>query len=71
MCSLWLDEMSLAKGDVQSEGLAKLRDEELMLKLCAGRRDALTLLYDRYRKLVFDVAARIETPSSRGLRYTR
>jgi RNA polymerase sigma-70 factor, ECF subfamily len=56
---LWLDQMSLAKGDVESEDLAKLSDEELMLMLCAGRRDALTILYDRYHKLVFDVAARI------------
>ena len=51
--------MTLAKGDVESDGLAKLSDEELMAELCAGQRDALTILYDRYHKLVFDVAARI------------
>jgi RNA polymerase sigma-70 factor, ECF subfamily len=59
VCCPWLDEMSLAKSDLDSEDLAKLSDEELMSKLCAGRRDALTILYDRYHKLVFDVAARI------------
>jgi RNA polymerase sigma-70 factor (ECF subfamily) len=43
----------------QSEDLAKLSDEELMQRVAVGRRDALAILYDRYHRLVFNVAVRI------------
>jgi RNA polymerase sigma-70 factor (ECF subfamily) len=36
--------------------LNKLSDEELAAELMAGRHDALTVLFDRYHKLVFSVA---------------
>jgi len=41
------------------ELLNKLSDEELAAELMAGRHDALTVLFDRYHKLVFSVAFRI------------
>jgi RNA polymerase sigma-70 factor (ECF subfamily) len=43
----------------QSEDFCKLTDEELMQCATAGRHDALTVLFDRYHRLVFDVALRI------------
>jgi RNA polymerase sigma-70 factor, ECF subfamily len=45
--------------DLGSEGLSKLSDEELMRDVSLGNHDALTVLFDRYHRLVFDVAARI------------
>jgi RNA polymerase sigma-70 factor (ECF subfamily) len=41
------------------ELLNKLSDEELAVELMAGRHDALTVLFDRYHKLVFSVAFKI------------
>jgi len=41
------------------ELLNKLGDEDLAAELMAGRHDALTILFDRYHKLVFSVAFRI------------
>jgi len=41
------------------ELLNKLSDEELAAELMAGRHDALTVLFDRYHKLVFSVAFRM------------
>jgi RNA polymerase sigma-70 factor (ECF subfamily) len=41
------------------ELLNKLSDEELAAELMTGRHDALTVLFDRYHKLVFSVAFRI------------
>ncbi len=41
---------------LQSGDLHKLSDEELMEHLRAGRHDALTVLFDRYHRLVFSVA---------------
>ena len=39
--------------------LSSLADEELMLRVVAGRQDALGVLFDRYHRLVFSVALRI------------
>jgi len=39
--------------------LSNLSDEELVEYLVKGRHDALTVLFDRYHRLVFDVAVRI------------
>jgi RNA polymerase sigma-70 factor, ECF subfamily len=39
--------------------LAPLEDEALMLRLCEGHNDALAVLYDRYHRLVLNVALRI------------
>jgi RNA polymerase sigma-70 factor (ECF subfamily) len=39
--------------------LGKLTDEELIQNVAAGCADALTVLFDRYNRLVFDVAMRI------------
>lgn len=44
---------------LQSEELPNLSDEELMQQVSIGRHDALTVLFDRYHRLVFDVAVRI------------
>ena len=41
------------------ELLNKLSDEELTQELVAGRHDALTVIFDRYHKLVFSVAFKI------------
>ena len=41
------------------ELLNKLSDEELAAELAGGRHDALTVLFDRYHKLVFSVAFRM------------
>lgn len=53
--------MSLSKPSCerQSEDFCKLTDEELMQCATTGRHDALTVLFDRYHRLVFDVALRI------------
>lgn len=39
--------------------LSNLSDEELAGHLISGRHDALTVLFERYHRLVFDVAVRI------------
>lgn len=39
--------------------LARLTDDELMLSLKAGCHDALTVLFTRYKRLVFSIALRI------------
>jgi RNA polymerase sigma-70 factor (ECF subfamily) len=52
--------MSLSKQwELQSEDFRKLSDEELMHRVTSGRHDALAILFDRYHRLVFDVAVRI------------
>ncbi len=52
--------MNLAKPiGFQSEDLSKLSDEELIGCVANGRDDALTVLFDRYHRLVFTVAVRI------------
>jgi len=53
--------MSLTKPscELQSGNLLELSDEELMQKATAARHDVLTILFDRYHRLVFDVAVRI------------
>ena|SRR5882672_4364797 len=52
--------MSVPKScDLESVDLSKLSDEELMRKVSFGNHDALAVLFDRYHKLVFDVAVRI------------
>ena len=43
----------------QAQELDKLSDQELMEFMTAGRHDALTVLFDRYHRLVFSVAIRI------------
>ncbi len=43
----------------QAQELDKLTDQELMEFMTAGRHDALTVLFDRYHRLVFSVAIRI------------
>lgn len=39
--------------------LRELSDEQLIESIVAGRQEALALLFDRYHRLVFDVAFRI------------
>jgi RNA polymerase sigma-70 factor (ECF subfamily) len=39
--------------------LSNLADEELMLRVTSGWQDALSVLFDRYHRLVFSVALRI------------
>ena len=52
--------MSLTKPfGLQSKDLFTLSDEELMQRVAAGCQDAITVLFDRYHHLVFDVALRI------------
>jgi RNA polymerase sigma-70 factor (ECF subfamily) len=52
--------MSLSKShEVQFENFCTLSDEELSRQIIAGCQDALTALFDRYHRLVFDVALRI------------
>jgi RNA polymerase sigma-70 factor, ECF subfamily len=52
--------MSFAKPlEFPSEDLSKLSDEELIHFVTIGRHDALTVLFDRYHRLVFSVAFRI------------
>jgi RNA polymerase sigma-70 factor (ECF subfamily) len=43
----------------QAQDLGKLSDQELMEFMAAGRHDALTVLFDRYHRLVFSIAIRI------------
>jgi RNA polymerase sigma-70 factor (ECF subfamily) len=43
----------------QPEDLSQLSDEGLIQYIIAGRHDALTVLFDRYHRLVFSVAVRI------------
>lgn len=55
-----LDEMSLSKShEVQFETFCTVSDEELARQISTGSHDALTALFDRYHRLVFDVALRI------------
>ena len=58
---MWSGEMSLSKPscELQSDDLCKLSDEELMRQATIGSHDALAILFDRYHRLVFDVALRI------------
>jgi RNA polymerase sigma-70 factor, ECF subfamily len=42
-----------------SEDLTKPSDEQLIQKVAEGCQEALTVLFDRYHRLVFDVAFRI------------
>jgi RNA polymerase sigma-70 factor, ECF subfamily len=53
--------MSLSKHPCkfQLEDLCKLSDEELTQHVATGSHDALAVLFDRYHRLVFDVALRI------------
>src|SRR6267378_2433004 len=52
--------MTLSKhGNVPSEEFRQLSDEELMRRASAGHHEAITVLFDRYHLLVFDVAVRI------------
>ena len=52
--------MTLSKHrDVPSEDFCKLSDEELMRRASAGHHQAITVLFDRYHLLVYDVAVRI------------
>jgi RNA polymerase sigma-70 factor (ECF subfamily) len=52
--------MSLAKPlGLISDGLAKLSGEELLRHVRLGRHDMLAVLFDRYHRLVFEVAVRI------------
>jgi RNA polymerase sigma-70 factor (ECF subfamily) len=52
--------MNLGKpSSVQSGDLSKVSDEELIVCVVAGRHDAVTVLFDRYHRLVFSVALRI------------
>src|SRR6266853_5430195 len=52
--------MKLAKHSwLKSEDLRKLGDTELMQYVAEGCSDALTILFDRYHRLVFDIALRI------------
>lgn len=41
------------------EDLSKLSDEQLIARVAGRCQDALTVLFDRYHRLVFDVALRI------------
>ncbi len=56
--------MKLAKprpipGDAPSGGFSTLSDEALIEYVVAGHSDALTVLFDRYHRLVYSVAVRI------------
>ena len=56
----WLDEMSLSKSrEAQSDDFCQLSDEELTQQITEGCQDAMAVLFDRYHRLVFDVAVRI------------
>jgi len=65
--AMWLDvggrtTMNFRKASGQplpSEDLSKLSDEQLIQHVVAGCQDALSVLFDRYHRLVFDVAFRI------------
>jgi RNA polymerase sigma-70 factor (ECF subfamily) len=41
------------------DGLSKLSDEELIRQITEGCKDAMAVVFDRYHRLVFDVAVRI------------
>jgi RNA polymerase sigma-70 factor (ECF subfamily) len=57
--------MSLSKSfELHFDDLSKLSDEELASHVINGRHDALTVLFDRYHRLVFDVAVRIVRDAS-------
>jgi RNA polymerase sigma-70 factor (ECF subfamily) len=43
----------------QRDDLSQVADEELMLLVRGGRHDALSILFDRYHRLVFSIAVRI------------
>jgi RNA polymerase sigma-70 factor (ECF subfamily) len=52
--------MSLAKPvRLTFDGLSKLTDEELIRQITEGCKDAMAVVFDRYHRLVFDVAVRI------------
>src|SRR5260370_39487263 len=54
------DAMSLSKSyELQPEDFCKLSDEELTQRVASGHHNALAILFDRYHRLVFDVAVRI------------
>ena len=44
---------------LQHRDLSSLADEELMLRVTTGWQDALSVLFDRYHRLVYTVALRI------------
>jgi RNA polymerase sigma-70 factor (ECF subfamily) len=46
-------------GPLPSEDLRTLTDEQVIQRVVAGQQDALAVLFDRYCRLVFDVAFRI------------
>jgi hypothetical protein len=45
--------------EFQYDDLSHLADEELMLHVRGGRQNALSILFDRYHRLVFSIALRI------------
>lgn len=52
--------MTVSKHEnVPSEDFRKLSDEDLMRHASAGHHEAVTVLFDRYHLLVYDVAVRI------------
>jgi RNA polymerase sigma-70 factor, ECF subfamily len=52
--------MTLAKPvRLTFDGLSKLSDEELTRQITEGCKDAMAVVFDRYHRLVFDVAVRI------------
>src|SRR5262249_46883822 len=50
--------------NVELEDFSKLPDEELMLLAAGGQHEAVTVLFDRYHLLVYDVAVRIVRDSA-------
>jgi RNA polymerase sigma-70 factor, ECF subfamily len=46
-------------GPLPSEDLRTLTDEQLIERVVVGQQDAIAVLFDRYHRLVFDVAFRI------------
>src|SRR5260370_36719484 len=52
--------MSVSKSyELQAEDFCKLSDGEVMQHVTSGYQDALAILFERYHRLVFDVAVRI------------
>ncbi len=57
-----MDRLSLKQSNSNADdwrSLNELSDEVLVLRLLDGEQDALAVLFDRYHRLVFSVAARI------------
>jgi RNA polymerase sigma-70 factor, ECF subfamily len=50
---------SAANGEPASPDIREVADEELMVRLCQGDRDALSILFRRYARLVRGIAFRI------------